>query len=99
MVSKPSMVKADSTVSQGVRYKYGRNLNINEKDVFKIDNPEKYLLPSFDVNTQYIFAKENKFFVYHNQYNKYTHLLKNSFQHGGISLEEMFVPLIHLKPK
>ena len=99
MVTKPSKVKADSTVSQGVRYKYGRNLNVNEKDVFKIKNPEKYKLPTFDVNTEYIFAKENKFFVYYNQYNKYTHLLNNSFQHGGISLEEMFVPLISLKPK
>ena len=99
IVSKPSKVKADSTVSQGVRYKYGRNLNVNQKDVFKIENPEKYLLPSFDVNTQYIIAKENKFFVYHNQFNKYANLLKNSFQHGGISLDEMFVPLIHLKSK
>ena len=99
MVSKPSKVKADSTVSQGVRYKYGRNLNVNQKDVLKINNPEQYMLPSFDVNTQYIFAKENKFFVYHNNYNKYANLLKNSFQHGGISLEEMFVPLIHLKSK
>ncbi len=99
IVSKPSKVKADSTVSQGVRYKYGRNLNINQKDIFKIENPEKYLLPSFDVNTQYIIAKENKFFVYHNQFNKYANLLKNSFQHGGISLDEMFVPLIHLKTK
>ena len=99
MVSKPSKVKADSTVSQGVRYKYGRNLNVDQKDIFKINNPKEYMLPSFDVNTQYIFAKENKFFVYHNQYNKYANLLKNSFQHGGISLEEMFVPLIHLKSK
>ena len=99
IVSKPSKVKADNTVSQGVRYKYGRNLNVNQKDIFKIENPEKYLLPSFDVNTQYIIAKENKFLVYHNQFNKYANLLKNSFQHGGISLDEMFVPLIHLKTK
>ena len=74
-------------------------MNINNKDVFKIHNPEKFYLPKFDVNTEYIFAKENKFFVYSNQYNKYAHLLKNSFQHGGISLEELFVPLIHLKQK
>ena len=99
IVSKPSKVKADNTASSGVRYKYGRNLNINSKDVFKIEKPEQYFLPSFDINTQYIIAKENKYFVYLNQYNKYAHLLKNSFQHGGISLEEMFVPLIHLKNK
>ena len=99
IVTKPSKVKADNTVSQGVRYKYGRNLNIDTKDVFKIENPKEYFLPNFDVNTQYILAKEKKFFVYHNQYNKYTQILKDSFQHGGISLEEMFVPLIHLKSK
>ena len=65
----------------------------------KIDNPKDYLLPTFDVNTQYIIAKDNKFFVYLNHFNKYSNLLKDSFQHGGISLEEMIVPLIHLSNK
>jgi len=99
MVTKPTKVKADNTASLGVRYKYGRNLNINDKDVLKIENPSDYLLPSFDVNTQYIIAKHNKFFVYLNHFNKYSNLLKDSFQHGGISLDEMIVPLIHLKKK
>ena len=99
MVSKPTKVKADNTASQGVRYKYGRNLNIDDKDVFKIIDPNEYLLPMFDVNTQYIIAKNNKFFVYLNQFNKYSNMLKNSFQHGGISLDEIIVPLIHLKKK
>jgi len=99
MVSKPTKVKADNTASSGVRYKYGRNLNINDKDVMKIEQPNQYLLPTFDVNTQYIIAKHNKFFVYSNQFNKYSNLLKDSFQHGGISLDEMIVPLIHLKKK
>ena len=100
MVSKPSKVKADSTASLGVRYKYGRNLNVSDdKDVLKIDNPNDYFLPKFDVTTQYIIAKNNKFFVYSNQFNKYSNILKDSFQHGGISLEEMIVPLIHLSNK
>ena len=100
IVSKPSKVKADSTASLGVRYKYGRNLNVSDdKDVLKIDNPNDYFLPKFDVTTQYIIAKNNKFFVYSNQFNKYSNILKDSFQHGGISLEEMIVPLIHLSNK
>ena len=99
MVSKPTLVKADHTASQGIRYKYGRNLNINHKEVFKIENPHDYFLPMFDVNTQYIIARDSKFFVYSNQYNKYSNIIKNSFQHGGISMEEMIVPLVSLKKK
>ena len=97
MVSKAVKVKADSTASLGVRYKYGRNLNFSDKDILKIKNPEEYGLPTFDVNTEYIISGDNKYFVYANQFHKYSNLLKNSFQHGGISLDEVFVPLIHLK--
>ena len=97
MVSKAVKVKADSTASLGVRYKYGRNLNFSDKDILKIKNPEEYSLPTFDVNTEYIISGDNKYFVYANQFHKYSNLLKNSFQHGGISLDEVFVPLIHLK--
>tara|TARA_B110001454_G_scaffold218832_1_gene248157 strand:+ start:2893 stop:4440 length:1548 start_codon:yes stop_codon:yes gene_type:complete len=99
MVSKAVKVKADSSASSGIRYKYGRNLNFSDKDVLKIKNPEDYGLPSFDVNTEYIISSDNKYFVYSNQFHKYSNLLKNSFQHGGISLDEVLVPLIHLKNK
>ena len=99
MVSKAVKVKADSSASSGIRYKYGRNLNFSDKDVLKIKNPEDYGLPSFDVNTEYIISGDNKYFVYSNQFHKYSNLLKNSFQHGGISLDEVLVPLIHLKNK
>ena len=99
IVSKPVKVKADSTASLGIRYKYGRNLNFSDKDVLKIKNPDDYGLPSFDVNTEYIISSDNKYFVYENQFHKYSNILKNSFQHGGISLDEVLVPLIHLKNK
>ena len=99
IVSKPVKVKADNTASLGIRYKYGRNLNFSDKDVLKIKNPENYGLPSFDVNTEYIISSDNKYFVYENQFHKYSNILKNSFQHGGISLDEVLVPLIHLKNK
>ena len=99
LVNKPVAVKADNTVSTGTRYKYGRNLNIKSKNVLKISNPESYMLPKFDVNTEYLIAEDRSFFVYHNQYHKYINMYKNSFQHGGVSLDEIIVPLVKLKNK
>jgi len=99
IVDKPVLVKADKTSSSGVRYKYGRNLNINSKECLKISDPELYGLPKLDINTQYVISSENNFFVYSNQYHKYSNLYKGSFQHGGISMDEMIVPLIHIKKK
>ena len=99
LVNKPTTVKADNTVSTGTRYKYGRNLNINSKNVLKIDNPENYMLPKFDINTEYLIAEDRNFFVYSNQYHKYINMYKNSFQHGGISMDEIIVPLVVLKNK
>ena len=97
MVDKPVVVKADHTVSSGVRYKYGRNLNINSKNILKIKNPETYGLPKFDVNTEYIISTDNNFLVYLNHYHKYINLYKQTLQHGGISMDEIITPLIHLK--
>jgi len=97
LVDKPVVVKADHTVSSGVRYKYGRNLNINNKNILKIQDPELFGLPKFDVNTEYVISTDNNFLVYSNQYHKYINLYKQTFQHGGISMDEMITPLIHLK--
>ena len=99
MVNKPILVKADQTASSGVRYKYGRNLKVNKKNIFKIYNPKEYQLPSFDVNTQYIIAKDFNYLIYKNEYHKYVNMYKHSFQHGGITLDEIIVPLIHLEKK
>ena len=98
-VSKPAAVKADNMTSKGVRYKYGRNLNVDSKKAYKIGNPEKFLLPKLDVNTEYIIAKDSSYFVYSNKYHKYVNIYKDSFQHGGISMDEIIVPLINLKSK
>ena len=96
IVNRPCVVKADQTASTGVRYKYGRNLNVKDKNVLKINNPEKFKLPMFDVNTQYLISTDNSFFVYSNEYHKYINMYKGTFQHGGISMDEMLVPLINL---
>ena len=98
-VDKPAPVKADNQASIGVRYKYGRNLNVDKKKSFKIKKPEEYMLPSMDINTQYIVAKDSNYFIYKNEYHKFVNLYKDSFQHGGISLEEVIVPLIKMKNK
>jgi len=98
-VNKPATVKADNMASKGVRYKYGRNLNVDKKRAFKIKNPKDYKLPTFDVNTEYIIAKDSNYFIYSNQYHKYVNMYKKSFQHGGISMDEIIVPLIKLKVK
>ena len=98
-INKPLTVKGDQSTSQGIRYKYGRNLRVDTKHALKITNPEEYNLPMFDVNTEYIVAKDKSYFVYNNDYHKYVNMLNNTFQHGGISLDEMLVPLIVLDPK
>ena len=98
-INTPVTVKGDQSTSMGIRYKYGRNLRVDNKHVFKISNPKNYNLPMFDINTEYIIAKDSGYFVYRNDYHKYVNMYKNTFQHGGISMDEMIVPLIHLKSK
>jgi len=91
------MVSADREASSGVRYKFGRNLNTKEKNALVIKEPEKYRLPSFGPQPSYIVAKDDCYFVYPNQAHKYQAKFKNSFQHGGISMEEMMVPVAIMK--
>ena len=75
------------------------NKIVDTKHALRITNPKEYNLPMFDVNTEYIVAKDKSYFVYNNDYHKYVNMLNNTFQHGGISLDEMLVPLIELEPK
>ena len=98
-VSKPSRVIGDRDVNANLRYKQGKNLNYQKSDVLEIDNPLDCYLPIQNVSSKYIFAKEDMYFVYQNNYNKFVKFYKNTYQHGGISMEEMLIPVITLKSK
>lgn len=92
-------VVGDRNTNTNLRYKVGKNLDYNNKEVFAVKNPEKIGLPSPNVSSSYIFAGNKDFFAYPNNYNYYVSYFKDTFQHGGISLEEMFVPFVILKSK
>jgi CheY-like chemotaxis protein len=93
-VSTPSKVIGDKNTTTNLRYKTGRNLNYNEKEVLAFRNPEEAMLPKSNVSSSFIFAKEDYFFVYPNNYNHFVNYYRNTFQHGGVSLEEMIVPVV-----
>jgi DNA-binding response OmpR family regulator len=98
-VKRPSRVIGDKNTTTNLRYKYGKNLNFQPKEVFHIKDPEEFYLPKPNVSTSYIFAKDDFYFIYPNNYNYYVNFFNNSFQHGGISLEEMLIPVITLENK
>jgi CheY-like chemotaxis protein len=99
MVEDPVKVIGDRLTTTNLRYKQGKNLNYNPKEVFEITRPEDIQLPKSNVSTSYIFATGSDFFAYPNNYNHYVKYYRNTFQHGGVSLEEMLVPFIVLQPK
>lgn len=98
-VKNPLKVVGDRNTNTNLRYKLGKNLKYNPKEVFEIKNPVKTGLPSPNLSTAYIFADSDKFFAYPNNYNYYVSYYKDTFQHGGISMEEMLIPLITLQGK
>ncbi len=95
----PIKVIGDRNTNTNLRYKLGKNLSYNQKEVFEIKDPRKAGLPSPNLSTAYIFATGDDFFAYPNNYNYYVQYYKDTFQHGGISMEEMLVPLVTLRKK
>lgn len=98
-VKRPVKIIGDRETNTNLRYKQGKNLNFNEKEVFYTRKPDQFHLPKRNVSTAYAFAKEDKFFAYPNNYNYYVKYYKDTFQHGGISLEEVIIPFVQLNPK
>lgn len=92
-------VLGDKEASSNLRFKYGRNLKVDDKHAIFIKNPNEYKLPKRGVAANYIIAKEDFYFVYPTDYHKYLSYYKDSFQHGGISMEEMILPIVTLEKK
>lgn len=92
-------VLGDRETSTNLRYKYGRNLKVDPKHAMIIRDPNTLKLPKRNFNLQYIISKEDYYFVYPTNYHKYLAYYRDSFQHGGISMEEMILPVVHLQPK
>ena len=99
MVNRSAMVAADKHSSSGIRYKHGRNINANEKSAIDIRDLTSFRLPALGHQNNYLLAKEDFFFLYPNEQQKYKQKIKASFQHGGISMEEMMVPIFIMDPK
>uniref|UniRef100_UPI0037447487 T9SS response regulator signal transducer PorX n=1 Tax=Sphingobacterium alimentarium TaxID=797292 RepID=UPI0037447487 len=91
-VKKPSKVIGHKNTNTNLRYKQGKNLNYIAKDVFTIKNPHEAQLPLLHMSSNYIFAKEYNYFVYPNNYNQFVNYFIGTFQHGGLSMEEMIIP-------
>jgi len=95
----PTKVIGEKNISANLRYKTGRSLSYQDKDVYAVKNPKDIQLPAAHMTSSFIFAKEDLFFAYPNNYNHYVKYFKNTYQHGGVSLEEMIIPCVIMEPK
>ena len=98
-VKNPSKVVGNKDTSLNLRYKTGRSLSYEQKDVLAVKDPKSIYLPSSAMNSSFIFAKDSLFFAYPNNYNHYVSYFRNTYQHGGISLEEVIIPFVILNPR
>jgi len=98
-VTHPVKVIGDKSTSTNLRYKRGKGMDYSKKEVFEIKKPELAFLPKSNINSEYIFTRESDFFVYPNNMSQYINVYKNTFQHGGISMEELLIPLVIMSNK
>jgi hypothetical protein len=95
----PSKVTGDRNINTNLRFKTGRHISYEKKDVYAVHNPKDIFLPTVAINSPFIFAKDDLFFTYPNNFNHFVKYYKNSYQHGGISLEEVIIPFAIYSPK
>ncbi len=98
-VSNPVKIVGERNLNSNLRYKAGRGMSYKEKEVFAVKNPSEIFLPKGALSSEFVFSKENDFFVYPNNYNHFVNHYGDTFQHGGISLEEILIPFAVLQPK
>ncbi len=98
-VENPSKIVGEKDISTNLRYKTGRRMSFDAKNVFHVENPGQIKLPYSNISSSFVFAGSDYFFAYPNNYNYYANYYKNTYQHGGISLEEMIIPFVHLSKK
>jgi CheY-like chemotaxis protein len=98
-VDNPVRIVGPKSTNTNLRYKVEKSLDYKEKEVFNVKNPDDIYLPKENISNEYVFCRNNDFFVYPNNYNQYVQMYKDTFQHGGISMEEILIPFVELNPK
>ena len=98
-VDLPSEIKGNRELTSNLRYKTGQSLSYNPKHIMEVNDPKSIKLPAKHLNSKFIFAKEQQYFVYQNNFNHYANHFRNTFQHGGISMEEMIIPFVLMRPR
>jgi hypothetical protein len=98
-VRQPSKIFGDRDTSTNIRYKTGRRLSTEDKSLFSVSNPEDIGLPKINMSSTFTFATEDRYLIYPSRFNHFVSYYKNTYQHGGVSLEEMLIPFAVLSPK
>ncbi|MEY2794165.1 MAG: hypothetical protein RJA76_2157 [Bacteroidota bacterium] len=99
-VQNPVKIIGDKSTNSNLRYKHGKNLSYDQTNkIMVVKNPDAYFLPKLNMSTSYVFSREDSFLAYPNNYNHYVQHYKNTFQHGGISMEECIIPVVYLTSK